>query len=134
MKSRSTSKFRRSQPDLAKTLCFVALWGCGILFAAGGCSKSSPPSATAAEFESAYKGTPSHVKDFAQQAVAAEANKDYGTAFVHYRALSKNPDLTPEQRNAADRAMLEMNAKLRQASTNGDAQAEAVLKMYRATK
>ena len=109
------------------------LFACVILLAVLGCSRQ-PPSAGAASVQTAFKGTESQVKEFADQAVEAEAKQDYTTAFAHYRDLSINPDLTPEQRNSANAAMLEMGKKLRQAATNGDVNAEKMLEMYRATK
>jgi predicted nucleic acid-binding Zn-ribbon protein len=99
----------------------------------GGCSKN-PSSPDAASFQQEFKATAPEVKGFAEQAVAAEEKQDYGTAFIHYRALSLNPDLTPEQRNAANDSMVKMNQKLRERATNGDANAEKILEMYRATK
>jgi hypothetical protein len=121
-------EFRLVAPRLVGSICliFVPLLGA--------CNKPKASSASAAEVQKAFDSTRSDIKEFAQQGVAAEAKNDYGTAFVHYRALSLNPDLTPEQRNMADQAMLEMGKKLREASTNGDANAEKVLQMYRATK
>ncbi len=109
--------------------------GCAplVLLLGAGCSKT-PPSASAANFQKEFTSSAPEVKGFAQQAVAAEKQQDYGTAFVHYRALSLNPDLTSEQRNAANDSMLKMNQKLRERATNGDPNAEKVLEMYRATK
>jgi hypothetical protein len=102
-----------------------------LLFAA--CSKA-PSSGVAASFQKEFRSTAPEVKRFAEQALDAEQKEDYSTAFVHYRALSLNPDLTPEQRNAANDSMLKINQKLRERATNGDANAEKVLEMYRATK
>jgi hypothetical protein len=99
-----------------------------------GCNKVEPSSPGAAQLQQAFKTTTPNVREFAEQGVAAEARNDFSTAFVHYRALSQNPELTPEQRNLANDSMLEMTKKLRQASTNGDVDAAKVLQMYRATK
>jgi PBP1b-binding outer membrane lipoprotein LpoB len=95
-----------------------------------GCSKSAPP----ADFQSAFKSTPSQVKEFAEQGVQAEKQNDFSTAFRHYRALSLNPELTQEQRNFANQSMLEMSKKLREAAEKGDKEAGQVLEDYRATK
>jgi hypothetical protein len=102
-----------------------------LLFA--GCG-SKPPSEDAAKFDSAFKKTEPHVREFAEQAVEAESKNDYSTAFRHYRALSLNPDLTPEQRNAANASMLEMSKKLRESAEQGNKEAEQMLQEYRATK
>ena len=108
---------------------------CLALSAAGlGCSKSGSGLAGGTNIHAAFKNTPQHVKEFAEQAVVAEEKSDFGTAFVHYRALSLNPDLTPEQRNMANDSMLAMNKRLRELATNGDPAAKSVLDMYRATK
>jgi hypothetical protein len=98
------------------------------------CGKPPPSSPSAANVQQAFKGTRADVREFADQAVAAESKGDLSTAFVHYRALSLNPELTPEQRNLANQSMIEMNKKLHEASGKGDAEAEKVLQMYRATK
>jgi hypothetical protein len=104
------------------------------LLATVGCNKGGPGASGGTNIQAAFKGTRPEVKEFADQAVAAEEKKDFGTAFVHYRALSRNPDLTPEQRNMANDSMLAMNQKLREAATNGDTAAKSILDMYRATK
>lgn len=101
---------------------------------AGGCRKATPSSEGAAGVQKSFKTTRSDIREFADQGVVAEARGDFGTAFVHYRALSLNPELSPEQRNAANAQMLEMTKKLRDASEKGDTEAEKVLKNYRATK
>jgi hypothetical protein len=106
----------------------------GFLVLGAGCRKSGPGPAGASNIQAAFKETPREVKEFADQAVVAEERNDFGTAFVHYRALSLNPDLTPEQRNMANDSMLAMNKKLREAATNGDPAAKSLLQMYRATK
>ena len=112
------------------------LCGAGLILLAGatGCGKAGASTAGGANLQAAFKETRPEVKNFADQAVVAEAKNDYPTAFVHYRALSLNPDLTPEQRNLANDSMLAMNRKLREAATNGDPAAKSVLEMYRATK
>jgi hypothetical protein len=66
--------------------------------------------------------------------VEAEKQQDFPTAFRHYRALSLNPDLTQEQRDAANASMLEMGKKLRDQADKGDANAKQMLEDYRATK
>jgi hypothetical protein len=115
--------------NLASCLSLVAIGIGGI-----GCGKSGSDASGGISIQAAFKDTKPEVKDFAKQAVAAEEKKDFGTAFVHYRALSLNPDLTPEQRNLANDSMLAMNKKLREASTNGDASAKSILEMYHANK
>ena len=103
-----------------------------LFIVASGCGKGSTNGG--GDFQSAFQKTPSHVKEFADEAVDAEKKNDFSTAFVHYRALSLNPDLTPEQRNLANDSMLEMGKKLREAAGKGDKQAEQVLENYHATK
>jgi hypothetical protein len=119
-------------------MSFITVAGCLFLaivcIGTIGCSKSGPGGSGGTNIHAAFKNTKPEVKDFAEQAVAAEEKNDFGTAFVHYRALSLNPDLTPEQRNLANDSMLAMNKKLREASTNGDASAKSLLEMYHANK
>lgn len=111
-------------------LCvYAALFSLGF-----GCSKTGPGAAGGTNIHTAFKDTRPEVKEFAEQAVVAEERSDFGTAFIHYRALSLNPDLTPAQRNMANDSMLAMTKKLREAATNGDPAAKNVLDMYRATK
>jgi hypothetical protein len=102
-----------------------AMSGCG----QGGANAGSPTN-----FQSAFKKTAPEVKDFAEQGIEAEKNKDYSTAFRHYRALSLNPDLSQEQRNFASDSMMEMSKKLREAADKGDKEAKQMLEDYRATK
>jgi hypothetical protein len=118
-----------------KTIRFQSLGIClclGLISLCNACHKGAETGGKS--FESSFKETRPEVKEFAQQAVAAEEKKDFGTAFVHYRALSLNPDLTPEQRSMANDSMVAMNQKLREASTNGDSAAKGLLELYHATK
>ena len=120
----------KSLKNLAACCGIVALAGF-----AGGCREKPKASSTgAANVQEAFKKARPDVREFADQAVAAESRGELSTAFVHYRALSINPELTPEQRNSANESMLEMSKKLREASGKGDAEAEKVLQQYRATK
>jgi hypothetical protein len=113
-----------------KTLRLMA--ACTMIASAIGCgSKHAPANATV---EEAFKNTKPEVKEFADQAITAMEKNDSAVAFVHFRALSLNPDLTQQQRDLATENMLKMSAKLREAAGNGNADAEKVLEMYRATK
>src|SRR6476469_8947867 len=101
---------------------FKQLLGCGAVVLScfsPGCSKPAASSTSAAEVQKTFTQTRSDIREFAEQGVAAESKNDYGTAFVHYRALSLNPDLTSEQRNSANQAMLEMGKRLRDAAGKG---------------
>lgn len=109
--------------SLACVACLVAGCGSGGDSAGGGTN-----------FQSAFKKTDSHVREFAEQAVEAEKKGEFSTAFRHYRALSLNPDLTDQQRNLANEEMLEMTKKLREAAEKGDTQAAQTIEEYRATK
>ena len=103
----------------------------GFALIGAGCSKKPDANPT---FGAAFKKTESHVREFAEQAVEAEEKNDYSTASRHYGALSRNPDLTQEQRDLANDSMLKMNAKLRESAEKGDQKAAQVLEDYRATK
>jgi hypothetical protein len=105
-----------------------------IACAISGCAKGGASAASPTNFQSAFKKTAPEVKDFAEQAIQAERNKDYSTAFRHYRALSLNPDLSQEQRNFASDSMFEMSKKLRESADKGDPGAKQMLDDYRATK
>ncbi len=105
---------------------------CAMILA--GCGRNALPAGTATNVQSAFKSTAPDIRDFADQGVVAESKGDYGTAFVHYRALSLNPELNQQQRDAANQSMLEMGKKLRDAAAKGDTNAEKVIENYRATR
>ncbi len=113
------------------TKFFISVFLCIVAVA---CGKSGPAAGTATNVQSAFKATRSDIRSFAEQGVEAESKGDFNTAFVHYRALSLNPELSQQQRDAANEAMLKMGAQLRESAKNGDKEAEKVLDNYRATK
>jgi hypothetical protein len=115
-----------------KRFLFAAAFSFGLGLV--GCGQSGGSAGTATNVQSAFKSTRSDIREFADQGVEAESKGNFDTAFVHYRALSLNPELTQQQRDAANESMLKMGAKLRESAKNGDKDAEKVLENYRATK
>ncbi len=118
-------------PELGWMTAFLILAVAVVLM---GCGHNAPSTGANTNVQSAFQTTPAAIREFAEQGVEAEGKGDFGTAFVHYRALSLNPELTPEQRNTADRSMLEMGKKLRDAAARGDQDANKVLENYRSTR
>src|SRR6478735_578926 len=98
-----------------------------VLVGLSACSEKHSDGGGGTNLQAVFKKTDAHVRDFAEQGLAAERNNDYSTAFRHYRALSLNPDLTQDQRNVANDSMLKMNARLREAADKGDKEAKQVL-------
>jgi hypothetical protein len=60
--------------------------------------------------------------------------EDHGKTLEELQVLTEQPNLTPEQRRATDRAVYSVLDKLRQSASKGDKAAEEALKKYRATK
>jgi hypothetical protein len=118
-------------PVVLRLNCTAALF---LFMVLGACGRGGPPAGTATNVQSAFKATRSDIREFADQGIEAESKGDFGTAFVHYRALSLNPELTQQQRDAANESMLKMGTQLREGAKNGDKEAEKVLDNYRATK
>ena len=106
---------------------------------AAACKKSEKPVVITAEqipvtMQSAFKDAAPDVKSFAEDAAASIQNKEEPKAFEQLQALSWRPDLTPEQREAAMRAIRALNEQFAAAAAKGDKTAEEMLQKYRATK
>ncbi len=112
-----------------------------LLLAAVGCSKVSttPPKPLSAEqvaptLQTAFKEATPDAKSASDEIVSALQVKEEPKAFVGLHALIEKPDLTPEQRQAAVRAMLALTLQMQEAAANGNQMADDLLKKYRATK
>ena len=81
--------------------------------------------------QTAFKGAAPEVESLANDVAASLQNQEEPKAFEQLQALSWRPDLTPEQREAAMRAL---NEQFAAAAAKGDKTAEEMLQKYRATK
>ncbi len=127
---KSSRPFKRAL-FLSSLLCTLALMaGCGKHET--GASVSTPAEAEAA-LQNAFKQAKPDVKSLADEAAAA-IEKEPAKALGNLQALSSNPDLDPQQRNAAQDSVLVLTSKLREAAAAGDADAEKALQAYRASK
>lgn len=114
----------------------AALFTAMILLA--GCSKRqaasvATPAEAQAAIQQAFKEAKPEVKTAAEQAAASIQNEP-AKALFQLQALSSNPELDPQQRNAAQNSILAVAAKLRAAAAQGDAEAEKAMEAYRATR
>jgi len=108
-----------------------------VLLVGLGCSKKKDDTVTIEQvpqvMEEAFKQAEPQVNQQVDQAVTAVKQED-PRALEQLQTLSSRPDLTIEQRRAADRAMYATLRRLQEAAKQGDQKAEAELKRYRATK
>ncbi|MBI3414678.1 MAG: hypothetical protein HY043_05055 [Verrucomicrobia bacterium] len=103
-----------------------------------GCNKReaasiATPAEAQAAIQQAFKQAKPEFKTAADEAAAAIQNEP-AKALFQLQALSSNPDLDPQQRNAAQDSILVIAAKLRAAAAQGDAEAEKAMEAYRATR
>ena len=117
----------------------VAVLVLSVALMATACKKSGnravlTPEQIPATVQSAFKDAAPDVKSVAEEATAALQNKEEPKAFEQLQALSWRPDLTPEQREAAMRAIRALNEQFAAAAAKGDKNAEEMLQKYRATK
>jgi hypothetical protein len=121
--------------DMAKSAILVL----SIVLAGAGCHKKSgvavlTPEQVPVAVEDAFKGAGPEVKDLAAEVVSSLQNKEAPKAYGKLQNLSSRSDLTPEQREAAMRAIWALNEQLAAAAARGDQNADEMLKKYRATK
>ncbi len=117
----------RSVPAIA---CLLMAVGCGEKKAAEPLAVEQVPNAV----ENAFKEAPPEVKNSANEVIAAVQGKDEPKALVDLQNLSARSDLTPEQREAANRSIISLNQKLSEAAAQGDQRAAQALEVYRARK
>lgn len=106
-----------------------------------GCGRENPsaPAALPVEqmpltFDQAFAQASPELKEAARDVTAAVQNEDAPKAFVDLQHLNAQTSLTGPQREAALRAMLTLQERLRAAAEKGDKKAEEVLEQYRASK
>ena len=94
------------------------------LFLAG-CEKNKPPQPLSvdqipAAMNQAFAKAPAERKELVERAVSALQNKELSKALMVVEGLCAVPDLTPEQRETASRALLTLNQELQAAAQGGD--------------
>jgi len=116
-------------------LVITCLW-LGILCL--GCHKQNadkplPVSDIPQTIESAFKKADPEVSNVVQEVVTT-VSADQVQALEDLQTLSSRPNLTPEQRKAADRSFYSVLSQVQQAADRGDAKAKEAMQKYRATK
>jgi hypothetical protein len=115
------------------------LWAIGLASALVGCSEPPPPAPIpAAEIpktlEGAFSKASPEMRGVMTEATKALEGGEQSVALENLEALSRQPDLTPEQREAASRAALTVRGSILEAAKKGDAGAQAYLEQQRARK
>ncbi len=112
-----------------------------VLALLSGCSRDEVPPPQAVPIaevpktlDEAFKNANAESRTVASLVNSALQAQDDPRAFVELQALCADPNLTPEQREAASKAMVSVNAKLLESAANGDQRATEVLNMHRARK
>jgi outer membrane PBP1 activator LpoA protein len=109
-----------------------------VMFA--GCSKSGTASVTLAPeqvptvMSQAFKQSSGETKELVNECVTAVENKQACEAFAKLEQLTRQSNLTPEQRSTAALAMVATFKQLRAAAASGDPAATAVMRQYLSTR
>ncbi len=105
-----------------------------------GCSRqAAPPEAmpvaeAPAAVQETFSKSEQEIKFLSEAAISAIQRKDFTAAYVNLQALLNRPDLTPEQRSVAGRAMIGVNAEIQKSAQQGDDKAAAFRQMQIMTK
>lgn len=104
-----------------------------------GCSKPSAPQPIALDqipntVDTAFKGATEEIKTAATGFTASVRNNDLPGAFEQLTDLTSRPDLTPEQRGIAARAMMSVAQNMREAAAKGDQKAAEQLSRYQSSR
>ena len=118
---------------------FSAACGLGLLMGTSGCGEPPPPTPIpTAEIpktlESTFSSASPAMKEAMGTATRALEGGDQSVALESLEELSRQPDLTPEQRDAAARAALTVRGSILEAASKGDEAAKAYLEQQRARK
>ncbi len=73
-----------------------------------------------AALNQAFQKAPTERKELVERAVSAVQNKELSKALMVIEGLCAIPDLSPEQRETASRALLTVNQELQAAAERGD--------------
>jgi hypothetical protein len=99
------------------------------LIAAAGCNKQAAPKI--ASDTAAFDSASADVKDQWNKILAAAASNDYATAILGCRKLTATPDITTEQRAAANTTFAAVSQKMFDAAQKGDAAAQQAVQDVR---
>lgn len=118
---------------------FSAICGFGLWIGMSGCGEPPPPTPIpAAEIpktlETTFSSASPAMKEAMGTATRALEGGDQSVALESLEELSRQPDLTPEQRDAAARAALTVRGSILEAASKGDEAAKAYLEQQRARK
>ena len=97
-------------------------------------AKPLPTDVVVSQMQSSFAQADSNAKDVANDGITALKNNNYTEAVQKLQVLTQTPNLTMEQRRAANQAFANTLVQINQAAANGDAQAQAALKYYMMTK
>jgi len=132
---------RRTLSDISTRLpgvqTLAVLVGASLLVS--GCSEPPPPEPIpSAEIpktlEGAFSKASPEMRGVMNDATKALEGGEQSVALENLEALSRQPELTPEQRDAASRAALTVRGSILEAAKKGDAGAQAYLEQQRARK
>jgi hypothetical protein len=105
------------------------LAGCviGAALAVCGCGKSVPPAAKVKTDTKAFDSASAEIKAEWSKVVTAAEAKDYATVILTCKKLYFEPELTPEQRDAAQNTGNAFMTKMQDDATNGDEKAKEAI-------
>ncbi len=133
--------YTASSLSMPKALRLGSFAACGmaLLMGTSGCGEPPPPTPIpAAEIpktlESTFSSASPAMKEAMGTATRALEGGDQSVALESLEELSRQPDLTPEQRDAAARAALTVRGSILEAASKGDEAAKAYLEQQRARK
>jgi hypothetical protein len=95
------------------------------LIAAAGCNQQAPPKVAADT--KAFDSASADVKDQWTKILAAAASNDYATAILGCRKLTATPDITADQRAAANTTLSAVSQKMFDTAQKGDAAAQQAI-------
>ncbi len=104
-----------------------------------GCHRNEPPAPIASDqipqaLQTAFQQAGAPQKAEADAAAAALKNDEQGQALEALERLSRQPGLTPEQREAATRSAISVRQKIIAAAAAGDRAAKEFLEQQAASK
>lgn len=109
------------------------------LLLVAGCSRSTPPEAlpperAPSELTEAFTKAKPPLKELASQASTALQAGRYAEASVLLLELAQSPELSARERDVVTRSTLTVNQQLREAQTQGEAQAAEHLRRLQQSK
>ena len=118
---------------------FSAVCGLALVTGISGCGEPPPPTPIpAAEIpktlDSTFSSASPAMKEAMGSAKRALEGGEQSVALESLEELSRQPELTPEQRDAAARAALTVRGSILEAASKGDEAAKAYLEQQRARK